>query len=104
VLIDSINEKEISKGLILEENAKGIDKLEAFLESRNLHFDGMILFIRNLQELRSTGCAHRKGSKYVKAISNFNQEEKELSRVFERILANCIKIINSFATYFLTKD
>ncbi len=101
VFIDSMNEKEIAKGLTLKQEAKGIDKLESFLENQGLHFEGMIPFFRALQNLRSTGAAHRKGSHYKKNLAIFNPNKKDLPKVFKDILANCIKTINSFSSVFL---
>lgn len=64
LLVDSINEGKLAE-LVgpFEIGTKGISKLEAYFNST--HFpktDSVITHLRNLQELRSTGSAHRKGS------------------------------------------
>ena len=101
ILIDSLNEKELAKGLTIKEKAKGIDKLEAFLASKNIRFLGMIEFLRNLQCLRSTGVAHLKGKNYDKIRKEFGIGEKELSEVFDEILIKAIRVLNSLESKFL---
>lgn len=102
IFIDSLNEKELEKGLtISKENPKGIDKLEGFLKAKGLVFSEMIKFLRNLQDLRSTGVAHLKGSKYEKVRQEFSIGQKKLSQVFDDILANCIRTLNTLETHFI---
>lgn len=101
ILIDSLNEKELAKGLTLKEKAKGIDKLEAFLAAKNIRFLGMIEFLRNLQNLRSTGVAHLKGKKYDKIKKEFGIGEKELPKIFDEILRKAIWVLNSLESKFL---
>lgn len=104
ILIDSLNEKELKKRInITKENAKGIDKLESFLNSEHVHFQGMLEFLRDLQELRSAGVAHIKGKKYNKIKKAFLIGEKNLSDVFDNILAKAIQTLNSLESYFLKK-
>lgn len=102
IMIDSLNEKELENGLtITKENPKGIDKFDAFLLKHGLSVPTMILFFRNLQALRSTGVAHRKGDKYEKVKNFFDIETKELWIVFEEILIKCIRILNTLENHFL---
>jgi hypothetical protein len=104
ILIDSLNEKELVKGIkITKENAKGIDKLESFLNSEHACFKDMLKFLRNLQELRSTGVAHIKGKNYNKIKKAFLIGEKNLSDVFDNILVKAIQTLNSLESYFLKK-
>lgn len=106
IFIDSLNEKELEKGLhITKKDAKGIDKLEEFLAAKTGHvFSGMVEFLRNLQELRSTGVAHLKGSKYEKVKKEFSIGQKELPQVFDDILVNCIKTLNTLETHFIKEN
>ena len=102
ILIDSLNEKELGKEIkITKENAKGIDKFEEFLISRGVRFEGMIEFLRGLQELRSAGVAHLKGKKYEKVKKAFSIGEKELSDAFDEILVKAIWTLNSLNDFFL---
>ena len=45
-----------------------------------------IRFLRDLQELRSTGTGHRKGNNYEKISTKFSIGYKGLKDVFEEIL------------------
>lgn len=101
LIIDSLNEKELAKGLTLKQDAKGIDKLEKFLESQGLKVQGMIKYLRDLWDLRSCGVAHLKGEKYVKLKKNLGVDEKKLSEVFNDILIEAIWTLNSLEDRFL---
>ena len=96
VLVDSLNEKALN-ALIRESDSseiKGsISRLEvAFRECGVQRFEDFITFLRRLQELRSSGAAHRKGEKYRKIAANFGVEKQSLRGVMEEILvqATCL--------------
>ena len=84
ILVDSINEKEITKDLkTLKENDKGITKLEKFFVKRDLGgFESYIKFLRVLQDLRSKSAARRKGSNYDKLIEDLQLEDEGQQRIF----------------------
>ncbi len=72
LLVDSLNEKELAAHAddTLEHGAKGIKKLDGFLMKTQFpDRRGVIQLLRDLQELRSTGSAHRKGSGYDKTCT-----------------------------------
>ena len=75
VLVDSLNEKELVKFIPngQRDGLKGsISRLEAVLASQDAQDYGEhIQFLRDLQDLRSSGSAHRKGKKYEKAAARF---------------------------------
>jgi hypothetical protein len=102
-LIDSLNEKKLKNEITIElkDEAKGIDKFQAFLESKGKPFPEMIQFLRDLQALRSTGSAHRKGSKYKKTQKIFNLRDDNFKSVFKEILIKSIMIFNTLDKYFL---
>ena len=52
-----------------------------------------IAFIRNLQNLRSSSAAHRKGKNYQKIAKTFEIENKSLINVFEGILIKSNKFL-----------
>jgi hypothetical protein len=72
-LIDSINAKQLNK--LLPEHSRGrikgsISQLECVLQDVKVHdYEIHIQFLRDLQELRSSGSAHRKGSKYQEVVT-----------------------------------
>lgn len=98
ILIDSLNEKQLNKLAPnnMDKDLKGsISRLEAIFKSNNL--DGAIehiMFLRKLQELRSSSSAHRKGSNYRKIADFFELEHKALCSVFEGILQKSLQFID----------
>jgi hypothetical protein len=99
IIIDSINEKQISS---FEGMSGSISKLELFLKDNNAHdYNKHIKFLRNLQDLRSTGVAHRKGKKYEKVSKYFEIADKELSEVFDQILKDAISFLEFMESEFL---
>lgn len=102
IFIDSLNEEMLAKDTAIEKkDPKGIDKLEAFLNSKHVRFKGLIEFLRDLQELRSTGVAHLKGKKYEKMKKKFLIGEKDLPDIFNDILIKAIRTLNSLEKHFL---
>ncbi len=49
VFIDSLNEKQLAKGITNKENAKGLDKFETWLGAQSFCSDKMMEFLRKLQ-------------------------------------------------------
>ena len=93
-IIDSLNEKEIEKQIKQSGELKGISKLKRWFEE--LHFSDYephIKFLRNLQELRSSGTGHRKGKNYEKISKVFKLDEKSHIDVFDEILLQAIRLI-----------
>lgn len=99
-LIDSLNEKEIFIKLIDKNNLTGgISKLERwFVESNVQNYEEHIKFLRNLQELRSSGSGHRKGKGYDKISINFGLGCKSFTEVFDEILIKATNFIHFLAT------
>lgn len=100
VVIDSINERaieaEIGAGPAGE---KGISKLARYLESLQVdRREECVSFLRDLQDLRSSGVAHRKGKNYDHVSARFGIGEKELIRVFEEILAQASNLVVTVAS------
>ena len=73
---------------------RGISKFQTWLsENGATNYEKHIAFLRNLQELRSTGTGHRKGKKYDKVSKLFNIDEKPLIDVYEQILSQADEFI-----------
>jgi hypothetical protein len=105
VLVDSINEKEIGKGLkMLAENDKGITKLEKYFCERGMvGFEPHIKFLRVLQDLRSKSAAHRKGSNYEKLIADLQLADEGQQRVFSALLTAATNFIHYLRINLLSK-
>ncbi len=95
LFVDSLNEEKLAENLlikpdnVLEQNfiAKGIDKLEAFLQNKGYEDTMTVKLLRDLQRLRSAGVsAHRKGTKYEEEMVKFQIEKKNLGKIFNNIL------------------
>lgn len=93
-IIDSINEKEL-KNLLKDTSDKksgkelkgSISILERWFEEKKLiGYTTHIEFLRNLQNLRSSGTGHRKGSNYDKISKEFNLNAESYINVFDSIL------------------
>jgi hypothetical protein len=98
-IIDSLNEKEIVKQLQNSSELKGgISKLERWLSEQGIpDFEPHIKFLRNLQELRSTGTGHRKGKGYEKIKQEFGLSGNNFAEVFDHILSNA----NAFLSFLI---
>ncbi len=97
VLVDSLNEAELNK-LLDPPQAKAlrgsIARLEAVFERQNAAgYKDHIQFLRDLQNLRSTGSAHRKGTEYKKVAERFKIGAVRLPQVFKGILAKCLTLL-----------
>ena len=105
VLVDSLNEKEITKGLAtLTGNDKGITKLEKFFSEQGfLDFDTHIKFLRGLQDLRSKSAAHRKGSNYDELIAALQIADEGRQRVFTVLLSSAIEFVRYLQNNLLSK-
>lgn len=89
-IIDSLNEEMFVLSNPTDEKGntiRGISKLQVWLEENGAkNYDGHISFLRNLQDLRSSGTGHRKGKKYDKISRVFGIDEKSLIDIYEQIL------------------
>jgi len=97
VLLDSLNEKEIYKQLAgnYEKMVGSISKLEAWMiESGLQDYQAQIKFLRNLQELRSSGTGHRKGKGYQKISKVFDVQKSNYREAFINILEQATCFLN----------
>jgi len=100
ILIDSLNEAQLVAACGLGgADEKGISKLARFLEQRPIPQQAdHIAFLRDLQELRSSGVAHRKGSKYDRVSARFRIGQQPLPDVFRTILGQAIACLEALTT------
>ena len=91
ILIDSLNEKNISKQLTgsYEKLVGSIAKIEALFSEKSVNdYEKHIKFLRNLQELRSSGTGHRKGKGYQKITKIFDVKKENYAETFSAILSS----------------
>ena len=103
ITIDSLNEKELGREIELDENDKGITKLEKFLKSNGHEIPDLVEFLRCLQDLRSGLVAHRfsKKNKNVKrAIEYFELKDNNLVEVARDIFDKSIYTLNTLEKLF----
>ncbi|WP_035415631.1 hypothetical protein [Ferrimonas kyonanensis] len=91
ITIDSINVKSI-KSIITTESSGSIKILNEFLVSQGSELDISPL-LGGVQGLRSSGVAHRRGSKYEGQINRLGIDEDDLIAAFDDILSKFISLL-----------
>ena len=92
ILIDSLNEKALHALVNCDE--RGISLLESVFRLRNISgADQQVKFLRELQELRSTSVAHRKGEKYLKASRRIGLDHLSLREALENLFSKAIAFV-----------
>jgi len=102
VLLDSLNEKEIVSHLTgtYEKLVGSISKLEVWFQEKQLTgYQDHIKFLRNLQELRSSGTGHRKGKSYQKISKVFDIQKENYTETFSNILESATLFLNYINTH-----
>lgn len=97
ILIDSLNEQALN-GLIAKDKVAGIkgsiSRLELALSECGVQgAEKHVAFLRKLQDLRSSGSAHRKGTNYRKIATEFGVDSQSLRSVFRGILSRVLDVL-----------
>lgn len=97
LLVDSLNEEELAKAVLERgDDEKGISKFERFLQGKGFAHTGEIIrFWRDLQRLRSTGAAHRKGEAYQKHMDRLGLTGKRGPDVMRTLLARAVAALQT---------
>lgn len=105
LMIDFLNDGEIKNRISGDtSNMKSIAKLEAFLTQEGYPELGRdIAYLRNLQELRSKGAAHRKGSEFSTILRNVVGESDNRTAM-KILLDRGIELLRSLSTHFHLED
>ena len=102
LLVDSLNEKELAiRAGALEAGAKGIAKFAGFLETT--HFpegQSVVQLLRDLQTLRSTGSAHRKGSAYEKIVAKLGVDPRRKPDAVRRFLEEATVALRALRLHY----
>lgn len=96
ILIDSLNEKCISNQLTgsYEKLVGSISKIEAWLTEKSIeNREKYIKFLRNLQELRSSGTGHRKGKGYQKITKTLDVKDENYAESFSDLLKGATEFL-----------
>lgn len=103
IMIDSLNEKELINHTVGAKDENGsISRLNIFLEENGLkNHEKYIKFLRDIQSLRSSGVAHRKGKGYQKILQKFGGDDKNRSEIFDQILKDAIELLRFLENQFL---
>ena len=101
LLVDSLNEKELeSRAGVLEEGAKGIAKLDGFLVATGFPQRQIVPLLRDLQALRSTGTAPRKGSAYEKVVAKLGVDLARKADTLRRILQEAADRLSALRLFY----
>lgn len=97
VLPDSINESELKK--LIRKSVTGSNKIKLFKEVLISYFDvektqanEILQPLRDIQSLRSSGAAHRKGDKYEEISKRLGLSEESYVNFFRRLLENVVNM------------
>jgi len=101
LLVDSLNEKKVISFCVDTGIEGGISKLDCFLQKYQFKGHDVILFLRQLQKLRSKGTGHRKGSEYQKELAKQSLSGKKPNEVMEHLLNNAVSCIHSLRKHFI---
>jgi hypothetical protein len=103
LLVDSLNERELAaRAGVLEEGVKGIGKLAGFLEATQFpERQSVIQLLRDLQTLRSTGSAHRKGSGYERIIAKLGFEPMRKPDAVRRLLEEATGALHALRLHYV---
>lgn len=103
LVCDGINEKEIVKKLKTTDDIKGsLNKLECWLkESGKTGYEAHVKFLRNLQELRSSGTGHKKGDNYLRICRKMYIETDKYDVGFRNLLNKAIGVMKYLENEFL---
>ena len=102
LLVDSLNEKELERRVRgLSEGTKGIGKLDAFLEQTAFpERVSTIELLRSVQQLRSSGSAHRKGRKYRRIAERLGVRPSEKGGAFRGLLEAAVEAIRALRRHY----
>lgn len=105
IMIDSLNVKVLKRQINSKTKGGGIKLLELFLEKYQIPNQKQhIEFLRNLQALRSSGVAHRKGGNYNDVKTKFGIREDNFIDTFRNILGQTIEFIKDLSTIIKDED
>ncbi len=102
LLVDSLNERELAVQVGGSgKSLTGIAKLSAFLEKTGCpHSSSIVEFLRDLQALRSTGSAHRKGRSYAKRLDKLGLSSTTKADMCRHLLATAAAALRTLRHHY----
>ena len=106
LMVDSLNEKEISaRAGELAKGAQGITKLSGFFDETAFPgASGVIQFLRDLQELRSRGSGHRKGSEYEDLIARLGIDASRKREAVANVLGDAASALLAMRSFYIPDE
>ena len=105
--IDRLNEAEFRNYITLEQNDRGITKLDKFLKAHKQDLPDMIFFLRSLWDLRSGLLSHtfsNTNKKCKAAIKFFDIRDDNYIKVAKEIFIKSIYTLNTLENRFLIES
>jgi len=101
LMIDSLNERSLSdKSLGISSDDKGLVKLEKFFNAHSFNNVGIHLdFLRQIQALRSSSVAHRKGTNYDKIYKKLGIEGNGFMSSFGIIMQKACALLSDILIF-----
>jgi len=100
IIIDSLDIIKMKENLIYDENDKSILIFDKYLEQKHkFKSPGAIQYLKNLQELRSKGSAHRKANDFQKTYKEF--DKGNFAETFKQNIIGAITLINTLENNLL---
>ncbi len=106
LLVDSLNEKDLAaRAGNLPDGVKGIGKLEGFLATTACpEPEGILQTLRDIQALRSTGSAHRKGSGFRRVLERLGLNDSSPAETVKVMLERVISGLELLHKHYCNAD
>lgn len=106
LMVDSLNEKEIAaRAGKLEKGAKGISKVSGFFgETGFPAAKGVVQLLRDLQQLRSTGSGHRKGSEYEAVVARLGIDPLHKPEAVAKLLGDAASALLAMREFYIPDE
>jgi hypothetical protein len=105
LLVDCLNEVELTRAYPAEAGEKSIGKLRRYLEQQQYsNAERDISLLRTLQDLRSSGAAHAKGRNFDKVRRKIGLDLDSPRDIFRGLLLQVNQMLTDLTAHFLRDD
>ena len=104
LLVDSLNDAKLLELAGPFTNSEGsLAKLKKYMTDQGVQdVDQQYLSLKKIQDLRSSGIAHRKGKKYHETIARYGWQSSDAEKIFQELLMGVIGVLDALEAKFLT--